>query len=579
MYNDKAHVTMKPMTRELKIPKESKVIGVVGDNEGERVNIDIPRWYDGIDLGSKSIYIVVSNDAAESDTVIPDVEKDEEQLHITWVVQGKHVANEGSVYAHIRATDENGFVWQSFDGEFEVMATQEGPEVMPDAQITAVNQKLQEIDTAKQQALSAAQDALAAATQIAPPIVADAQGNVIAIEDSADRQVKKLTIYGKTTQDGTPTPSASVALQSVGADGNVKVVTAGRNLAALTPKTESYGGVTSSYNPETGEIKLTGTASGAAFLSYWLKEFIPAGITLVYSFSNEIADGNVAIRVQSASEGGNTTIGTLGNVNKVAMVKLTHAAEYITIRVENGHTVDMTIKVNIVATSDTSDTKYTAPSEPQAAIVSTPNGLPGVPVTSGGNYTDANGQQWIADSIEYDADDKIENYVQRIKQAVFNGSETWIASSTNTTGKMRFRCAVSDIIAPENASVVGSVMCDHYKATTENLTYTGNVGIAIGAWGGSVVVFVCDDRYSDVNEWKANLSANPIKCQFALSAPIETALSAEEAAALASLRTHYPVTTIYNDEGAHMAVGYVADTKNYIDRKIRSIAAAMINNI
>ena len=36
----------------------------------------------------------------------------------------------------------------------------------------------------------------------------------------------------------------------------------------------------------------------------------------------------------------------------------------------------------------------------QTLILSTPNGLPGIPVTSGGNYTDQNGQQWVCDEVE-----------------------------------------------------------------------------------------------------------------------------------------------------------------------------------
>ena len=30
----------------------------------------------------------------------------------------------------------------------------------------------------------------------------------------------------------------------------------------------------------------------------------------------------------------------------------------------------------------------------------TPNGLPGIPVTSGGNYTDPQGQQWVCDEVD-----------------------------------------------------------------------------------------------------------------------------------------------------------------------------------
>lgn len=35
----------------------------------------------------------------------------------------------------------------------------------------------------------------------------------------------------------------------------------------------------------------------------------------------------------------------------------------------------------------------------QTLTLPTPNGLPGIPVTSGGNYTDQNGQQWVCDEV------------------------------------------------------------------------------------------------------------------------------------------------------------------------------------
>ena len=39
---------------------------------------------------------------------------------------------------------------------------------------------------------------------------------------------------------------------------------------------------------------------------------------------------------------------------------------------------------------------------PQSATFDTPNGLPGIPVSSGGNYTDENGQIWVCDEIDCD---------------------------------------------------------------------------------------------------------------------------------------------------------------------------------
>lgn len=46
----------------------------------------------------------------------------------------------------------------------------------------------------------------------------------------------------------------------------------------------------------------------------------------------------------------------------------------------------------------------------QTLTLSTPNGLPGIPVSSGGNYTDENGQQWICDEVDLGRG----KYVQRV---------------------------------------------------------------------------------------------------------------------------------------------------------------------
>src|SRR5699024_4169333 len=47
----------------------------------------------------------------------------------------------------------------------------------------------------------------------------------------------------------------------------------------------------------------------------------------------------------------------------------------------------------------------------QSMTISTPNGLPGIPVDSDGNYTDAEGQQWICNEVDFARG----VYVQRVK--------------------------------------------------------------------------------------------------------------------------------------------------------------------
>lgn len=53
-------------------------------------------------------------------------------------------------------------------------------------------------------------------------------------------------------------------------------------------------------------------------------------------------------------------------------------------------------------------------------------------------------------------------------------------------------------------------------------------------------------------------SGNPVRVYYILASPIETDLSAEEIAAYKAMHTYSPTTTVSNDAGAWMKVGYKA---------------------
>lgn len=58
--------------------------------------------------------------------------------------------------------------------------------------------------------------------------------------------------------------------------------------------------------------------------------------------------------------------------------------------------------------------------ERQTIALQTPNGLPGIPVTSGGNYTDPAGRQWVCDEVDLERGVK----VQRVDKAAFDSTKT-----------------------------------------------------------------------------------------------------------------------------------------------------------
>ena len=61
-----------------------------------------------------------------------------------------------------------------------------------------------------------------------------------------------------------------------------------------------------------------------------------------------------------------------------------------------------------------------SPYREQLLTLPTPTGLPGIPVTSGGNYTDQSGQQWICDEVDLERGVK----VQRIDKGAFDSTKT-----------------------------------------------------------------------------------------------------------------------------------------------------------
>ena len=64
-------------------------------------------------------------------------------------------------------------------------------------------------------------------------------------------------------------------------------------------------------------------------------------------------------------------------------------------------TPDNPVDLVSVGESGSITVNVTGENKSQSMTIATPNGLPGIPVDSGGNYTDANGQQWICDEIDF----------------------------------------------------------------------------------------------------------------------------------------------------------------------------------
>jgi hypothetical protein len=243
---------------------------------------------------------------------------------------------------------------------------------------------------------------------------------------------------------------------------------------------------------------------------------------------------------------------------------------WLAVRTPIGYTVSGTFRPQIEA--GTTATAYEPYNTAQTLTAQTPNGLPGIPVFSDGNYTDENGQMWVCDEIDFARG----KYVQRIGVVDYSNSNAPSVSIGGTKDPTKYRWILAKDNKPEpNPDNVAPILCTVAAAGSANQTYLCKDFISVA--GSVITLYVEEIATMNTTQATSWMRDRNVKVIYILATPIETDLTAEEIAQYSALHTNYPNTTIYNDEGAGMEVKYVADTKMYIDQKIAAISAAVLN--
>lgn len=222
-----------------------------------------------------------------------------------------------------------------------------------------------------------------------------------------------------------------------------------------------------------------------------------------------------------------------------------------------------------IVIADSEGVNFTGYQPPQTLSIPTPNGLPGIKVTSGGNYTDSNGQQWICDELDF----KRGKYVQRIGKRVFDGSESWVVSQKQDPKKIYY----TNVSA--NKAIRVPVLCDKYIGVAKKDSSLENFETSLyqdvdNKYPTYNWLYIRDDSCSSLEDFKSKLSTNNITVYYKLKTPIETDIPEETMTAYRKLYTNYPSTVIQNDAGAGMEVEYVADTKQFILDQIKALVQA-----
>lgn len=367
-----------------------------------------------------------------------------------------------------------------------------------------------------------------------------------------------------------PSPEYPQEIEVAGESGSVEVKSVGKNLLKNTATSQTSNGVTFTVNAD-GSVATSGEVT--AWTDYKVnKGFILKKGTYIASCGG--AYQNPFIRIirwsdlkdlYSSVNGDEGTFTLKEDAEVFAQISATNTREY----------TNCTFYTMIRLASDT-DSTYEPYKETQATIP-TENGLAGIPVDSGGNYTDQDGQQWICDEIVKFEDGSGE-YVQRIGSKVFDGSESWIASTSQYS--YLNRVVISEMFNKTD----NPILCNLYQQNAAGRVWGENYERSISQYLNEFRIYDRNYNTSDITPWKTFLSeqytnGNPLTVFFELAEPIRTPLTAEQIAEIEKLYTFYPVTHISNDFDAGMKVKYKADAKSYIDNRLALIEQAMLNSI
>lgn len=576
-------ITIDPEKKTINLPESEMLFGVEEEKDVERKYFKCPRIVgDNIDLSMNQIYIsyMVVNDKLA--TSIPgiepesywcnDVSLDESGAYITfsWRLSENVLKNSGFIGFAVIAKSADGEKlktrWKTAPavgtvlksipdtGESieelhpdiiaQLIARMESAEekVHPDAIRGYVKEYMDEnpvqldpelTDNTKAAPAGMVGELKKHLSDTAPAIIQTATGQTLAFHDSANRKLKGLKLFGKSTQNGTPTPDAPVPIVSVRDDGSVGVKVCGNNI----------------LNPN-----LTSTT------------FVPLKLKKGTALYLVVEDGKTSM-------GGNILMKDINNNNIWFAIdeKLTYSSIILQTDIE-GYYNKLVRGVNHALYISNILLPY-APYTEQNITIQTPNGLRGIPADSGGNYTDENGQQWVSDEIDLERG----KYVQRICKFKFDGSddEKWILGQG--AGNIKYRYSLILACRTLNSSkseADAKSYCSNFQLGKNGSTWSSPNLYTINKYN----IWVSLNGTEDLDTFKAYLAEKPMTVYAILETPIETAITPEEIAAYKSLTANYPNTTVMNDAGAEMEVSYAADSKIYIDNKFTELSAAIVNS-
>lgn len=405
-------------------------------------------------------------------------------------------------------------------------------------------------------------DAISAVKERQNILVGSEIGNPISVDDAFPAPLCGLTVYGRSTQDGTPTPDAPVPIVSAGESGSVAVKVTGANVLEGTAPGGQVSQFGATYTVNENGVLVTGTAtSNSSF--YLHKDKTPRLTHGTYYLTTKGLSASVVLNF--------FYVGKITSDVQNLQVMLTKDVEYsLVLQLQKGVTANTTVQVSLTRNTITAYFPY----REQLLTLPTPTGLLGIPVTSGGNYTDPQGQQWVCDEVDLGRGVK----VQRVKVlnlldvSGFDNNGTWhITTKQFGAGTSYIPMAWYDSITKCLCTTFPVQMTSYSTGSNADLSlYYSETGDTISL---KSALFNPKGQSATVDEAKAWFTAHPTYLYVPIE-PIETPLTPDEIAAYKALTAYGPDTVVQAGDGAGVKLEYQRDV-NIAIKKLEDAVASM----
>lgn len=354
-----------------------------------------------------------------------------------------------------------------------------------------------------------------------------------ALSDTITAKEDALKAIGD--KQSTATPDVPVPIVSAGDGGSLTVKVTGKNLLHLTDGSKTFRGVT--IAAKDGLISISGTATETGYAVLDISPFITPGVLIL---SSSIKSPVAALVSQTWD----------GILFQNAAAKMSDTATRLVFTVDQGQTYNLT-NVKLQLELGTTATAY-SPYREQLLTLPTHNGLPGIPVTSGGNYTDSAGQQWVCDEVDLTRGVRVQrvNAVDLSTCKITGTTELAVTKRLSIMLPIRGRDYKTEALCNKLQFLVSfSNDTPHFYVDTSN----AQVFIPIGA---------------------KNPEEGEYILLYVLDAPIETPLTPAEIAAYKALTAYGPDTVVQASDGAGVKLEYQRDV-NLVVKNLEDAIASM----